>query len=199
MVRSTILKTITTIWKYLPTFNFDHSSSGTNDRGKTIALGYGPVKQYVANLPNGRNYKQYLDVKGWFDNLKFFDDHQDMFPTLNVIVQHDVSCRVVEVGCERCFGLSGYVSQPQRNTLGVCNYECIEMLAHMLSNIYINPEWVAKEYLKRNKAKTWKIQSADDLLKCFNLERILDAEAVGNPKPKEVSMAEFLDDVDDIW
>ncbi|KAL7480027.1 hypothetical protein ACHAW6_005738 [Cyclotella cf. meneghiniana] len=122
-----------------------------------------------------------------------------MFPTLNVIVQCDVSRRVVEVGCERFFGLSGYVSQPRCNTLGVPNYECIAMLAHMLSNIHIDPEWVAQEYLRRNKAKTWKIQSADDSLKYFNLERILDAEAVGNPKPKEVSMAEFLEGIDDIW
>ena len=123
------------------------------------------MKQYGANLPNDRNYKQNLDEKGWLDNLKFFDDHQDMFPTLNVVVRCNVSRRVVEVGCERFFGLSGYVSQPRCNTLGVRNYECIAMLAHMLSNIHIDPEWVAQEYLRRNKAKTWKIQSADDSLK----------------------------------
>ncbi|KAL7474700.1 hypothetical protein ACHAW6_003558 [Cyclotella cf. meneghiniana] len=158
--------------------------TGTNNRGTTITLGYGPVKQYGADLPNGRSYRQYLDEKGWFDNLKFFDDHQDMFLTLNVVVQHDVSRRVVEPRC---------------NTLGVPNYECIAMLAHMLSNIHIDPEWVAQEYLRRNKAKTWKIQSADDSLKYFNLERILDAEAVGNPKPKEVSMADFLEGIYDIW
>ena len=90
------------------------------------------------------------------------------------------------------FGLSGYISNPRRNTLGVRNYERIAMLAHTLNHIYIDPKWVAEEYMRRCKAKAWKTQSTDESLKCFNLERILEAEALGMPKPKDVSMEEYL-------
>jgi hypothetical protein len=46
--------------KYLPTFKFDRSISGTNENGKVITLGYGPVEKYGANLPSGKNFKQYF-------------------------------------------------------------------------------------------------------------------------------------------
>ena len=88
------------------------------------------------------------------------------------------------------FGLSGYVSQPCRNKLGVRNYERIAMVVHMLQNLYTDPKWVAQEYLHCCKAKTWKTQSADDSLKCFNLKRIIEAETFGGPKPSEVTMEE---------
>ena len=86
-------------------------------------------------------------------------------------MQREVSRRVVEVGCERFFGVSGYVSQLRRAMLGVRTYERLAMLSHMLEHIYIDPKWVAKEYLRRNKAKAWKLQKDDDSLKCFNPEQ----------------------------
>ncbi len=178
--------------KYLPTFKMVHKISGVNEKGKLVELGYGPVEKYGDDLPNGRNYKQYLDEKGRFDNIKFFLDHKSNFPNLNLIVQREISRRVVEVGCERFFGLSGYVSQLRRNKLGVRNYERIAMLSHMLQHIYIDPEWVAAEYLRRSKAKSWKTQTADESLKCFNLERVIEAEIFGAKKPKEVTMEEYL-------
>eukprot|EP00956_Cyclotella_meneghiniana_P010401 scaffold14401_cov58-Cyclotella_meneghiniana.AAC.24 len=119
---------------------------GVNDRGKLIELGYGSVEKYGDDLPNGRNYKEYLDEKGRFDNIK------------------EISRRVVEVGFERFFGLSGYVSQPRRNKLEVRNYERIAILPHMLQHIYIDPEGVAAEYRRRSKAKAWKTQIADESL-----------------------------------
>lgn len=181
------------IQKYLPKFKYDHKISGINAKGRVVTLGYGPVREFGANLPDGRNYKQYLDEKGRFNNLKFFIDHKDKFPTLNLIVQREASRRVVEVGCERFFGLSGYISNPRRNTLGVRNYERIAMLAHMLNHIYIDPKWVAEEYMRRCKAKAWKTQATDESLKCFNLERIIEAEVFGKTTPKEVSMEEYLE------
>ena len=66
------------------------------------------------------------------------------------------------------------------------------MLSHMLQHIYIDPEWVAAEYLRRGKAKAWKTQTADESLKCFNLERVIKAEIFGAKKPKEVTMQEYL-------
>jgi hypothetical protein len=84
--------------------------------------------------------------------LDFFSDHQQRFPTLFKIMQREASHWVVEVGCERFFGLSGYVSQPRRSTLGVRNYERLAMLATILQSLFIDPSWVAEEYLRRSKA-----------------------------------------------
>ena len=67
------------------------------------------------------------------------------------------------------------------------------MLAYMLNHVYIDPKWVAEEYMRRCKAKAWKTQSTDESLKCFNIERILEAEVFGKANPKEVSMEEYLE------
>ena len=79
------------------------------------------------------------------DLLSFFDDHKRWFPTLWIVVQRNASRRVVEVGCERFFGLSGYISSPRRSLLGVRNYERLAMLACILWAVYIDPELVAKK------------------------------------------------------
>jgi hypothetical protein len=68
--------------------------------------------------------------------LTFFKDHETRFPTLFIIiVQREVLRRVVEVGCERFFGLSGYTSQPRRSMLGVRNYERIVLLLFILCHV----------------------------------------------------------------
>eukprot|EP00956_Cyclotella_meneghiniana_P035261 scaffold113042_cov68-Cyclotella_meneghiniana.AAC.2 len=54
----------------------------------------------------------------------------------------EASQKITEVSCERFFGTSGYVSQPRRSRLGVCNYERISMsmLSNIVKNVYIDPE-----------------------------------------------------------
>ena len=85
-----------------------------------------------------------------------FLEHPSQFPTLSLIIQAEASRKVTEVSCERFFGTSGYVSHPRRSMLGVRNYERISerisMLANIVQSAYINPEWVAAEYLSRCKA-----------------------------------------------
>eukprot|EP00956_Cyclotella_meneghiniana_P036161 scaffold122439_cov73-Cyclotella_meneghiniana.AAC.1 len=49
------------------------------------------------------------------------------------------------------------------------------LLLNIVQNMYIDPEWVASEYLKRCKKGAWKKENTVDALKCFNLERILTA------------------------
>ena len=65
--------------------------------------------------------------------------------------QKEASRRVVEVGCEQFFGLSGYISSARRSRLGVRHYERLAMLASIMQKVYIDSEWVAKEYLRRCK------------------------------------------------
>jgi hypothetical protein len=41
------------------------------------------------------------------------------------------------------------------------------------------------------KMNKWKKADDDDALKCWNCERILDAEQLGLPKPAELTMADI--------
>jgi hypothetical protein len=72
------------------------------------------------------------------------------------------------------------------------------MLSSILRVVYIDPDWVAKEYLRRRcKNGAWKSASDDESLKCWNLERILEAELFGDPKPKDLTMNDLLCDMEE--
>jgi hypothetical protein len=114
--------------------------------------------------------------------LKFFADHQNSFPTLWILVQKEASRCVVEVGCKRFFGLSGYVSSPWHTRLGVHKYEQLATRSSIVHNVYEDEKWVAQEYLHRCKMNKWKKVDDDDALKCWNCERILDVEQLELPK-----------------
>ena len=49
----------------------------------------------------------------------------------------------------------------------------------------------AQEYLHRCKAGTWKGKQDEESLKCWNLERIIEAELIGAPVPIDLTMEEF--------
>ena len=102
--------------------------------------------------------------------------------------------RVVEVGCERFFSLSGYVSAPRRTRLGVRTYERLAMMASILQKVYISKEWVAKEYLRRCKKGAWKKENTEEALKCWNLERIIDADLMGDGKPSQLTMNDLINE-----
>jgi hypothetical protein len=102
--------------------------------------------------------------------ISFFEDNKDRFPNMWLLVQWEASRQVVEVGCEHYFGLSGYISSPWRTRLGIRNYERIALLASIMRVVYIDPEWVATEYLRQCKSGAWKKESNDEALKCWNLE-----------------------------
>ena len=183
--------------KYLPELKYERSISSKDDSGRSITIGYGQVVKPGANLPSEKNLTQYLDNKGRINLLCLFKDHSSLFPGLYLIVQREVPRRVTEVGCERFFGLSGYVSQPRRSRLGVKNYERIALLANILRNVFIDPEWVAAEYLRRCKKGAWKKENTVDAMKCFNLERILDAKAFGLKEPKEITTKEYFEEYEE--
>jgi hypothetical protein len=67
------------------------------------------------------------------------------------------------------------------------------MLSCLLRKVYVDEEWVAQEYLRRCKAGAWKIEQDEESLKCWNLERIIEAELVGAPVPVDLTMEEFTD------
>ena len=93
-----------------------------------------------------------------------------------MIAQRESSRRIVEVGCERFFGLSGYM---------VRTYECLAMLASIAHTVHIDDALVAVEYLKRCKVGSWKKENTVEAVKCWNLERIIDSELRGESMPEE--------------
>ena len=103
-------------------------------------------------------------------------------PTLWVIAQKESSRRVVEVGCECFFGLSGCISS------GVRTYDQLALLASIVHNVYIDDGWVAAEYLIRCKAGSWKKENTIETVKCCNLEWIIDTEQRGEYMPEEVTI-----------
>jgi hypothetical protein len=68
------------------------------------------------------------------------------------------------------------------------------MLSFALNNIYIDPDWVAEKYLNRCKRGAWKRENTVEALKCFNLERALEAEDLGQEVPSNVEMEEYVGD-----
>ena len=91
--------------------------SGIGHNGNMQEINVGPVEENGKDLPSGKNLGDYINEKGRMDVLKFFEDHKKYFPTLWIIAQREAARRVVEVGCEQFFGLSGYISSPRRSRL----------------------------------------------------------------------------------
>ena len=128
------------------------------------------------------------------DVLKFFEEHKKYFPTLWIIVQREAARQVVEVGCEQFFGLSGYISSPRRSRLGVRTYKRVAMLASIIQSVYIDDDWVAQQHIEHCKKRSWKKENTEEALKCWNLERIIDAEQQGKDAPSELKMEDLLNE-----
>ncbi len=160
--------------------------------GKTEEVIVGPVEENEKDLPSGINLGNYVDTKGRMDVLQFYKDHKKNFPNLWIIVQREAARHVVELGWERFFGLSGYVSGLRRTKLCVRTHERLAMLTSIVQNVFIDDNWVANEYLNRCKKGKWTKQGNDDALKCWNLERIINAEEMGVETPVEMTLGNLM-------
>jgi hypothetical protein len=110
--------------KYLPVLaKPEHGGLVGEYNGKVKELWVGKVVEKEKNLPSKKNLADYIDERGRIQLIAFFCDHRKSFPTLWLLVQKEASRCVTEVGCERFFALSRYVSAPRRTRLGVRNYE----------------------------------------------------------------------------
>ena len=66
------------------------------------------------------------------------------------------------------------------------------MLASIVQNVYIDIDWVAEEYLRRCSKGCWKSENTAELLKCWNLERVIDAELRKVVPSGEITLDEFV-------
>eukprot|EP00956_Cyclotella_meneghiniana_P044319 scaffold312379_cov215-Cyclotella_meneghiniana.AAC.1 len=69
------------------------------------------------------------------------------------------------------------------------------MLSNIIHSVYIDPEWVAAEYLRRCKKGAWNKADTDAALKIHNLERMIMINAMqfDLETPEEVGMEEFIE------
>jgi hypothetical protein len=90
---------------FLPELEFTKSLKNVTADGVVVEIGEESVKTRGKNLPkpSGRNLADYVQSNGRFDLLSFFNHHKGLFLCLNILIQREASCRVVEVGCERFF------------------------------------------------------------------------------------------------
>ena len=129
--------------------------------------------------------------------VEFFSEHKKAMPTLWTIVQCRASARLAEVGCERFFSLSD-VSAQRRTRLKVKTYERLAMLSSIIPKMYIDLEWVANEYLIRCKKGLWKKEEDEDAVKCWNLERVINAELLGLRRPNhDLTLDELLKEMEE--
>jgi hypothetical protein len=130
---------------FLPELEFTKLLKNVTDEGVVIEIGEGTVKKRGKDLPkpSGCNLADYMQSNGRFDLLPFFGDHKGIFPNINILIQREVSSRVVEVGCERIFSIADYdVSSPHHSNLNVTNYKRLSLLAVILSRVYVSPKWL---------------------------------------------------------
>ncbi len=87
---------------------------------------------------------------------------------------------------------SGYVSAPRRTRIGVRTYERLAMFAAIIPKLYIDLDWVVKEYLRCCKKGAWKQENMDEALQCFNLERIINTELQGDDAQANLTLTDLL-------
>ncbi len=73
-------------------------------------------------------------------------------------------------------------------------YKCVAMLASIIKNVYIDNNWVAQQYIERSKKGSWKKANIKEALKCWNLERIIDAVQQGRDIPDELRLKDLLNE-----
>ena len=71
-------------------------------------------------------------------------------------------------------------------------YEHLAMLTKIIPKVHIDKDWVAPDYLRRCMESVRKEESNNEVLKCWNLERILDAELLGNEMPPELTIDDLM-------
>ncbi len=73
-------------------------------------------------------------------------------------------------------------------------YKRVAFVASIIQSVYIDNHWVAQQYIERCKKGSWKKEATEEALKCWNLERLIDAEQQGKDAPSELKLEDLLND-----
>jgi hAT family C-terminal dimerisation region len=122
--------------------------------------------------------------------VKFAAYNNKTFPYIYKLVCCLASLRTNEVGCERFFSIAGYVSNPRRSSLKVHHYESIAMLKRNMQQVYIDEDWVVKQFVMKEKDKDWSEtdRRSDEMVAA--LEQELYASDLGVTLEAEVEQVE---------
>ena len=72
------------------------------------------------------------------------------------------------------------------------------MLSSIIPKMYIDLEWVANEYFIRCKKGLWTKEEDEDAVKCWNLERVINAELLGLRRPNhDLTLDELLKEMEE--
>jgi len=68
------------------------------------------------NLLSGKNYADYIDKKGNYNIVKYFQDHNRTFPGLSKVFIGTLAPHITtEVDCESLFSQAGHAAHPNHN------------------------------------------------------------------------------------
>lgn len=134
----------------------------------------GPVLERGKGLPSGKNLADYIDKKGYFNLVKYAQDHSQkarkgsaappFVGTANVILGQLSPHITTEVDCESLFSQAGHAAQPNRNMTTAETFERQVIAKHRLARIYCDPVAVKKEFMERHKKGKWNAnEDRDDL------------------------------------
>jgi hypothetical protein len=73
-------------------------------------------------------------------------------------------------------------------------YGHVAMLASIIQSVYIDNHWVAQQYIEQCKKGSWKKENTEEVSKCWNLERIIDAEQQQKDAPFELKLEDLLNE-----
>mmetsp|Transcript_32462 Transcript_32462/g.58682 ORF Transcript_32462/g.58682 Transcript_32462/m.58682 type:complete len:296 (+) Transcript_32462:133-1020(+) len=163
--------------KYQPTMKPIKALGAYDDEGhlrKDPILCIGPVLERGKDLPSGKNLADYIDKKGYFNLVKYAQDHSQkakkgsaappFVGTANVILGQLSPHITTEVDCESLFSQAGHAAQPNRNRTTAETFERQVMAKHRLARIYCDPVAVKKEFMERHKKGKWNAkEDRDDL------------------------------------
>ena len=138
------------------------------------------------------NLADFIDKTGYFNLVKFLEFNKKSFPYIYKLGCCLASLRTNEVGCERFFSIAGYVSNPRRSSLKVHHYESIAMLKRNMHQVYIDEDWVVKQYEMKEKDKDWNEtdRKSDEMVAALERELYeydLGAPVASNPGDEEDS------------
>ena len=144
------------------------------------------------------NLSDFIDNTGYFNLVKFLSLNKQSFPYLYKLACCLSSLRTSEVGCERFFSVAGYVSNPRRTRLKVRHYEATAMLKQNLHHIYLDEEWVVREYMALEKSKAWDVSESRRNEQVVSLEKTIHTADTGfRSDPFESAEKDFASDFEE--
>ena len=80
--------------QYLPEMEPVKVLGAIDDQGnpQEPVLAFGPVNKRGATLPSGKNHADYIDKSGYYDLVRYLNDHKKTFPTISSVGIGQILC-----------------------------------------------------------------------------------------------------------